>query len=107
MTIISSIARTLMMVVLAGFLIAGSAQAAGDAAAGKGKAGVCAGCHGMDGHSSNDLWPNLAGQKEGYLVLQIKAFRDGDRESPMMAPMVANLSDQDIEDLAAFYAELK
>lgn len=104
MRINSMLGRALL---IAGFLMAGTAQAAGDAAAGKGKSGVCAGCHGMDGYSSNDLWPNLAGQKEGYLVQQIKAFRDGVRESPMMAPMVSNLSDQDIEDLAAFYAELK
>lgn len=80
---------------------------AGDAAAGKTKSAVCAGCHGLDGYSSNDLWPNLAGQKNGYLVAQIKAFRDGVRESPMMLPMVANLSDQDIADIAAYYAGLK
>lgn len=88
-------------------MFAGTSLAAGNAAAGKSKAAVCAGCHGMDGHSSNDLWPNLAGQKKGYLVAQIKAFRDGDRVSDMMKPMVANLSDQDIEDLAAFYTKLK
>ena len=97
----------LVVVGLTGLLINGTALAGGDAAAGKSKSAVCAGCHGMDGHSSNDLWPNLAGQKKGYLVAQIKAFRDGDRESPMMAPMVANLSDQDVEDLAAYYAALK
>lgn len=97
----------LAVIVLVGLLISGVALADGDAAAGKAKSAVCAGCHGMDGHSSNDLWPNLAGQKQGYLIAQITAFRDGDRSSPMMAPMVSNLSDQDIEDLAAYYTGLK
>jgi cytochrome c553 len=52
------------------------------------------------------MWPNLAGQKEGYLALQIKAFRDGTRKNPMMSPMAAGLSDADIDNLAAYYASL-
>jgi len=83
-----------------------TALLAGDAAAGKAKSATCAACHGQDGISPNDLWPNLAGQKEGYLVLQMKAFRDGQRNNPMMAPMAAGLSDADIENLAAYYASL-
>ena len=79
---------------------------AGDAAAGKGKSATCAACHGPNGISPNDIWPNLAGQKEGYLMAQIKAFRDGQRTNPMMAPMAAPLSDTDIADLAAYYASL-
>ncbi len=77
---------------------------AGDAAAGKGKASKCAACHGETGISPNDIWPNLAGQKEGYLIKHIKAFRDGDRKDPMMSPMAAGLSDEDINDLAAWYS---
>jgi len=77
---------------------------AGDAAAGKAKAATCAACHGPTGISGNPLWPNLAGQKEAYLVKQIKAFKDGVRTDPTMAPMVAALSDTDIDDLSAFYA---
>lgn len=92
---------------LMAFVISGNSLAAGDSAAGKAKANVCAGCHGLDGHSSNDLWPNLAAQKKGYLVAQIKAFRDGGRVSVMMQPMVAALSDQDVDDLAAYYSGLK
>jgi len=91
---------------LLGLLLAGNALSAGDAAAGKAKAAVCGGCHGMDGHSSNELWPNLAGQKATYLAIQIKAFRDGKRTDPMMAPMVTSLTDQDADDLAAYYAGL-
>ena len=81
--------------------------AAGDAAAGKAKSGLCAACHGAEGVSSNDIWPNLAGQKEGYLKKQIKAFRDGDRKDPMMSPMASPLSDDDIENLAAYFSSLK
>ena len=81
-------------------------QAAGDAEAGKGKTGTCVACHGADGVSVNPLWPNLAGQQEQYLVAQMKAFRDGVRENAQMGPMSKNLSDQDIEDLAAYYSGL-
>ena len=85
-------------------LFASSSAMAGDAAAGKAKSAICASCHGANGHSVNPLWPNLAGQKEQYLAKQIKAFRDGTRKDPMMAPMVAALSDDDIANLAAYYA---
>ena len=78
----------------------------GDAEAGKQKITTCAACHGANGISTNDMWPNLAGQKEGYLVAQMKAFRDGERKNPMMAPMMAPLSDADIADLAAYYSSL-
>jgi cytochrome c553 len=81
--------------------------AAGDAAAGKAKSATCAGCHGAAGISGNDLWPNLAGQKEGYLAKAMKDYRDGKRNDPMMSSMAKPLSDQDIADLAAYYASLK
>ena len=84
-----------------------SVHAAGDAAAGKGKAALCAACHGAEGISSADIWPNLKGQKYGYLVKQIKAFRDGSRTDPSMQPMVANLTDDDIENLAAYFSSMK
>ena len=79
-------------------------QAAGDAAAGQAKSALCAACHGADGHSPNDLWPNLAGQKHGYLAKQMKAFRDGTRSDPMMSPMAKPLTDEDIDNLAAYYS---
>lgn len=84
-----------------------SALAAGDAAAGQAKAAVCAACHGPTGQSPNDLWPNLAGQKAGYLTKQIKAFRDGTRSDPMMSPMVKGLSDADVDNLAAYFSSQK
>ena len=86
---------------------AANVASAGDAAAGKAKAATCGGCHGANGISAVPTYPNLAGQKEQYLVKQIKAFRDGTRKDPMMAPMVAALSDDDIANLAAFYAAQK
>ena len=82
------------------------AIAAGDVQAGAAKAAVCAACHGQKGISSNPLWPNLAGQQQTYLENQIKAFRDGDRTDVSMQPFVANLTDEDVADLAAYYAGL-
>lgn len=80
---------------------------AGDAAAGKAKSVTCAACHGAEGISPMDLWPNLAGQKKGYLIKQMKAFRDGTRVEPSMSPMAKPLTDADIENLAEYYSTLK
>lgn len=98
--------RVLSAVLVSMALVASGAALAGDAAAGKAKSATCAGCHGAAGISNNPLWPNLAGQKEAYLVKQMKAFRDGTRADPMMAPMAKPLSDDDIANLAAYYSSL-
>lgn len=82
-------------------------MAAGDAAAGKGKAAVCAACHGADGNSPSNMFPKLAGQGEAYLVKQMTEFKDGTRQNAVMAPMVAALTEQDMADLASFYASNK
>ena len=79
---------------------------AGDAEAGKAKSALCAACHGPEGVSPNDLWPNLAGQKPGYLIKQLKMFKDGSRKDPMMSPMAAPLSDEDVDNLAAYFSSL-
>ncbi len=79
---------------------------AGDTEAGKAKSVTCAACHGGAGISPVGTFPNLAGQKEEYLAAQIKAFRDGARVSAQMQPMVSGLSDDDIANLAAYYASL-
>ena len=84
----------------------GLAAADGDVAAGARKAAMCASCHGPGGISMNPLWPNLAGQHAAYLDNQTRAFRDGIRTEPTMAPFVKVLTDQDIADLAAYYAGL-
>ncbi len=76
----------------------------GDLAAGKALAKNCTACHGETGVASNPAWPKLAGQKAGYLVNVLKAFRAGLRKDPMMAGVTRGLSDADIANLAAYYA---
>lgn len=98
--------RVLSAVLVSLAVAASGAAMAGDAAAGKAKSATCAGCHGPAGISNNPLWPNLAGQKDAYLVKQMKAFRDGTRADPMMAPMAKPLTDEDIANLAAYYSSL-
>ena len=78
--------------------------AAGDISSGKQKSAVCAACHGMDGNSLNPEWPKLAGQNEKYLIKQLKDFKNQIRVSPLMSGPVANLSEQDMEDLAAYFS---
>ncbi len=78
---------------------------AGDPAAGEAKAALCVACHGPAGNSVNPEWPKLAGQHAKYTAKQIRDFKAGaTRNNALMAPMIAGLSDQDIEDIAAYYA---
>ena len=84
--------------------VSSGAFAAGDAAAGKSKSAVCVACHGPSGVSTSDLWPNLAGQKQAYIMKQLKAFREGSRTDPLMSGMAKPLSDEDIENLAAYFS---
>ena len=82
-----------------------SETAAGDPVAGEAKAALCVSCHGPAGNSVNPLWPKLAGQHAGYTAKQIHDFKAGEtRSDAVMAPMIAGLSDQDIEDISAYYA---
>ncbi len=81
-----------------------SAYAAGDPEAGKTKSATCVACHGADGVALVPEYPNLAGQGEAYLIKQLREFKEGKRENTLMSPMAAPLSDQDMEDIAAFYA---
>lgn len=67
---------------------------------------TCFTCHGADGISVSGVWPNLAGQHEAYLIKQLKDFRSGKRNDPMMEPLTKNLSDEDIRDLARYYSRL-
>jgi len=89
--------------------LAGVAHAAGDAAAGEGKVAVCAGCHGVDGNSMVPTFPNLAGQGEKYIVKQIADFKAmATRKNDTMTGMAMTVAtDQDAEDIAAFYAAQK
>ena len=78
--------------------------AQGDAAAGQAKSALCATCHGADGNSQLAMNPKLAGQGARYLVKQLQDFKSGARNNATMAAMVISLSDQDMEDIAAWYA---
>ena len=82
------------------------AQAAGDKVAGKKKALQCQTCHGMDGLSKLPEAPNLAGQVEVYLVKAMADYKSGARKNDMMSFVAPNLSDQDMADLAAYFASL-
>ena len=78
--------------------------AEGDAAAGQAKSALCGSCHGVDGNSLMAMNPKLAGQSVRYMVKQLQEFKSGARESAIMASMVLSLSDQDMEDIAAWYS---
>lgn len=90
-------------------MVATSSQAAGDAAAGKQKNAMCQGCHGIPGFRTAypEVYsvPKIGGQNVAYLVNALKAYRAGERSHSTMIAIAASLGDQDIEDLAAFYAE--
>jgi len=81
-----------------------SLQARGDAAAGQQKAQVCEACHGTTGISVDPMYPNLAGQYKSYLEQALRDYRSGQRTNAIMAGFAANLSNQDIEDLAAWFS---
>jgi len=97
-----------MSTVAAAIVIASMSMAqAGDPVAATDKAEtVCAGCHGPAGISTNPTWPNIAGQKEQYLIKALKEYRSGVRAEQTMSAMALALTDREIEDLAAYYAGL-
>jgi len=95
-----------LVVVFIGAWFANPAAAAGDAAAGQSKAAVCAACHGGDGKAIQPAYPNLAGQHALYIAKQLTDYRDGNRVNALMSGQAANLSDEDILDLAAYYAAM-
>lgn len=78
--------------------------AKGDAENGQSKALTCSACHGQDGNSINPEWPNLAGQHEKYIVKALRSYKDGTRDVVLMASQAASLSEQDMEDVAAYFA---
>ena len=100
------ISKTCVVVSLSMTAILSTNVFAGDIAAGKSKSATCVACHGANGISQIPMYPNLAGQKEQYLSIQLKAFRSGERKNMIMAPMVAGLSDTDVENLAAYFSSL-
>jgi len=96
--------KNLLLITALFYLAAGSVQAAGDAQSGKGKAAICGSCHGVDGISSIPINPNLAGQVPGYISAQLQAFKSGERVNAIMKAQVMNLSEEDMDDLDAYYS---
>ena len=92
----------LISVLLAIFV--STASYAADPEAGKEKSRTCAACHGPDGNSATGDFPRLAGQHSDYLVKALKDYKSGKRKNAIMAPQVANLTQRDFDDLAAYYS---
>ncbi len=78
----------------------------GSIEAGKARALTCTACHGQEGNSVNPLWPNIAGQGASYLVAQLQAFKNGDRNDPLMTSQAMLLSDEDMRNLAVYFESL-
>ncbi|RMG36983.1 MAG: cytochrome c [Gammaproteobacteria bacterium] len=87
-------------------LLSGNVLARGNPEAGKAKAQVCAGCHGAEGISVAPAFPNLGGQHEDYLLHALKAYKSGARKNPIMQGQVGALTEQDMKNLAAYFASL-
>jgi cytochrome c553 len=101
---LSTPALALITLAIAGTAFSGRAFAAGSAEAGQAKAATCSACHGMDGNSLNPEWPSLAGQHQSYIVKSLQLFKSGARQNVLMGGMAMPLTDDDIEDLAAYYS---
>ena len=84
--------------------VAQMAHAAGDASAGQAKAAACAACHGADGNSPAPTFPKIAGLGEKYLLKQLRDVKSGARQIPEMTGQLDNMSEQDLEDIAAYFA---
>lgn len=95
---------TLASLLVGAFSLAAQAQVAGDAAAGERKVAVCAACHGADGNSELGSNPKLAGQNARYTFKQLMDVKSGARQIPLMTGLLNNMSEQDLADIAAFYA---
>jgi cytochrome c553 len=99
-TILVSLTATALLMTV------GTAAARGNIAAGKQKATVCAACHGADGNGTAPNYPALAGQYQDYIEQALHEYKDGERSNAIMQGMAGPLSDQDIENLAAYFSSL-
>ena len=100
---------SLAILLSVGTIFSASSVLAGDIEAGKAKSAVCAACHGQNGVSLIPIYPNLAGQKELYITSSLKAYKDKQRGGGMaviMQGQAANLTDEDIANLSAYYSSL-
>jgi cytochrome c553 len=97
--------RPSLFAVLSLALLLPMAAQAGDPARGQQLSAACGACHGADGNSANPEWPKLAGQHASYIYKQLMDYKSGRRENALMAGQVANLDEQDMRDLGAYYAQ--
>jgi cytochrome c553 len=101
--------RTRLLIAAVAAALATSAHAAGDPVAGKQKNFQCIGCHGIAGWKTAfpEVYhvPKLGGQHAAYIVAALKQYKKGERDHPTMRSIAADLSDKDMEDLAAYYAQ--
>ena len=91
---------------LSGALLSSAAFAAGNVESGASKATLCQACHGANGNSANPEWPSLAGLGADYIAEQLQSFKEGKRNNPIMMPIAAPLSAQDMADLGAYFDSL-
>jgi cytochrome c553 len=101
---LESIMKNILLFICA---IASTSLYAGDIELGKSKTAMCVACHGADGNSMNPTWPKLAGQHEDFTSRQLQLFKSGERKGTVMPGMVAGLSEEDMENIGAYYASLK
>ena len=99
--------KRLILIILIQAVFTASAYAAGSAVAGKQKSATCVACHGETGISAVATFPNIAGQYQDYLYQSLVGYKSGERKNAIMSAIVAALSDQDMRDLAAYYASQK
>jgi cytochrome c553 len=99
--------RLILSTAAAFALTAATAHAGGDVNAGKEKAAPCFACHGETGISAAPMYPNIGGQYANYLLHSLQGYKSGERQNAIMNGMVAALSEQDMKDLAAYFASLE
>lgn len=98
--------RLIVSIAAATALASSFAHAGGDVNAGKEKAAACAACHGETGVSAAPIYPHIGGQYQDYLLHSLQGYKSGERKNAIMQGMVAPLSEDDMKDLAAYFASL-
>ena len=99
--------KPLLVVAIALTAVFATGAQGADIEAGRQKSASCVGCHGVDGNSDSPVNPNMAGQKEQYLVTTMLDYKSGKRQHSLMQAILAPLSEEDIRDMAAFYSSQK
>jgi cytochrome c553 len=95
------------IIIIIGLILTSQAFSKGNVIEGKSKVEqVCQSCHGLDGQGIDDTYPKLAGQFADYMVQALKDYKSGARKNPIMSGFAASLSEQDIENVASYYANL-